>query len=131
MLVYQSKYSSTSYDKIASIVHSSWASPSDKLTDEEFKVEMRAILEQIKKYMPAHIIINTKEFRFPVTQHTQDWIVKNFIVEVMVLGVRKYAIIVNEDAMPAVKMEGIHDEPGEDFDIEYFINEEDARNWLN
>jgi hypothetical protein len=131
MEVYSSIYTHTTFDKQNSIIHSSWKPASDKLSDADFKNEMHRVLEQIRKFTPTGVLINTKEFKYPVTQHTQDWIAKNFIIEVMDLGVKKYAIVVNESGMPQNKLESLSDAFGDDFSIDYFLDEQSAITWLS
>jgi len=130
MQVYQSEFSTTTFDPELSIIYSTWHPLSQKLTEESFKKEMQIILQHTEKVKPLNIIANVTNFNFTVTQKIQNWIVKNFIGKAMEFGIQKYAIIVSEKLLAEVSEERIEKDEDESFLIQYFDNKEKAEQWM-
>lgn len=132
MLNYQSKYSIAFYDANYDVMKLSWFTSSEELSEAGLKEEMSSILNHIKENKPKKIIVDTINFRYHVTQSIQNWIVSNFINKVFLLGVEKYAIVVDEEVYNEVKVQqvAIDDDDEESAHIQYFTDDEDAFDWL-
>jgi uncharacterized lipoprotein YajG len=132
MLNYQSKYSIAFYDAENKLMKLSWFTSSEELSEATLKEEMKSILIHIKDNSPNKIIVDTLNFRYQVTQSIQNWIVSNFINKVFLLGVEKYAIVVEDEVYDEVKIQQVDSEDDEEESalIQYFTDDEDAFDWL-
>lgn len=132
MLNYQSKYSIAFYNTELKLMKLSWFTSSEELSEAGLKDEMSNILNHIKENKPKKILVDTINFRYHVTQSVQNWMVMNFINQVFLLGVEKYAIVVDEDVYEEVRIQQVSgdDEEEEAAHIQYFTDEEEAFSWL-
>jgi hypothetical protein len=132
MIVYNSNFSTNSFDAEKKLLKSTWLHASEKMLEEIFKSEMQKILDEIKKYKPLYVLIDTRDFDFKVSQPLQDWIVKYFIERVILIGVSRYAIVVPDIVYSQVSVEKIppDEEVEEEFLIRYFLDEPKALEWL-
>mgnify|MGYP001340466361 CR=1 FL=1 len=132
MLNYQSKYSIAFYNAEHKLMKLSWFTSSEELSEAGLKDEMSNILNHIKDNKPRKILVDTINFRYHVTQSVQNWMVSNFINKVFMLGVEKYAIVVDEEIYDEVKIQqvSVDEEEEESTHIQYFTDEEDAFDWL-
>lgn len=131
MLIYKSLYSTTDYYKEQNFICSAWLTESSVLTKDSFKDEMVKVLAQIKECVPKKVLIDTRNFKFNVTQEVQDWIVKFFLERVIELGVTKYAIVVPVDIYKTVSVDHIQtDDKDEEIAIQYFKDIEAAKSWI-
>lgn len=132
MLNYQSKYSIAFYEEDYDLMKLSWFTSSEELSEANLKDEMNNILNHIKENKPKKIIVDTINFRYQVTQSIQNWIVSNFINKVFLIGVEKYAIVVDEEVFEDVNTQNVSLEDDEEDSalIQYFTDDEEAFDWL-
>lgn len=131
---YQSKYSIAFFEPENALLKMSWFTSSEEMSERVLKEEMQNILSHIKSNKPTKIIVDTINFRYQVTQSVQIWIATEFINKAFLLGIDKYAIVVDEDIYEEVSIQQIDDDDEnnkEDALIQYFIDEDDAFDWLD
>ena len=131
MCKFQSKYSIAFYDEKYSLVKLSWFTSSEELSEKLLKEEMNSVLGYIKKYQPKNILVDTTNFRYHVTQSIQNWIVTEFINKVFLFSIEKYAIVVDEEVYKNVSVQQIEEDDEDNLLIQYFIDEEEAHDWLD
>ena len=113
-----------------SLLYTEWNETSAEMTEEEVKDEFQVILRKVGELHPELMIADTLKFKYAINPDTQRWITRFFMADIIEMGVRKYAMIVNEDLYKRYTAKDEEEELVEGFKLNYFLNKDQAMNWL-
>jgi len=131
MIVHNSEYSTIYLLSDMSLLYSEWNESSGDLLEDDMKEEMKVILDKVEEYKPEYVIADTKKFKFKIDSDTQRWITRFFMADIIEMGVKRYAIIVQEELFAQLgKSSDGDEETFDDFQVKYFENKDQAMNWL-
>lgn len=102
------------------------------MTDEQAKEIWIEYASFICKYKPKNICTNGQNFNFVIIPEMQEWLDKNVSKVAVENGLIKKANIVSSDFFAQVAIQQLFEEKNSlgRFKIEYFDNEEDAKDWI-
>ncbi len=114
-----------------SILEQHWTNHENKMTTDEYKVDMFNYLKFVEKYQIQNALINTFEFGFTIIPDIQEWIDTN-IAEKANKIVKKIAFVLPTDIFTQVSIQQTmeENEGGKYQNINYFDKIEDAYKWL-
>ena len=112
-----------------SILTATWKE--SNMGEDSAKSEMTTMLEKIREFAPKYILVDSKKFKLRMNVELQRWINYTFMVEVVDIGVKKYAIVVDPELFEKLKSnEDPHDYDEESTVVQYFDNVLPAMDWL-
>lgn len=108
-----------------------WNNNSANMTEDLYKSEMENYVELVEKYQPKQLLIDCKEFNFPITPNIQEWIDNKIFPRVLLVGVKYVAIVIPSELIANLSVQQAMEEPeGAKFATRYFDNREDGTQWL-
>ncbi len=127
---YKSKFQEIKYNEDKKLLIQTWTKESEYLEEENFKSEMLEFRNFFNQNEPDKILIDHRNFKFPVIPELQDWINKN-INSKLSEQKAKTAFIVSSDFFTSVSVEQtINEKSGEQMYSKFFENIEEAEKWL-
>lgn len=131
MEVYKSAYWAIFYDEEWKLLTPVWNNNSENLTEDEYKAEMENYVELVEKHGPKQLLIDCREFYFPIAPTVQEWIDKTIFPRVLAVGVRHVAIVIPSELIANLSVQqAMEESEGAKFTTRYFDNSEDAKQWL-
>ena len=131
MEVYKSTYWTISHKKEQALLTPIWNNNSANMTEDLYKSEMENYVELVEKYQPKQLLIDCKEFCFPITPNIQEWIDARIFPRVLLVGVKYVAIVIPSELIANLSVQQAMEEPeGAKFTTRYFDNIEDSAQWL-
>lgn len=107
VLVTSSKYKDIYVSAIDKIIIQVWKSEIDLLSDEEFVESANLLLNQVKIHKPNYIITDQRLYQHQISDKQHDWYVNEYVPKLVNNGIKKFAIVINEDLIQQVKLEEI------------------------
>lgn len=130
MMVYNSIYTIIEYDKNDSLFIVKRTLPY-YISDSVYKNDVLRWAEAFKKYKPKYQLLDMRENKNPVSPELQVWLNNNLMKPAFASGCRKVAIVESPEPFAQVSFEQAMDElMGRKFRVEYFLDFDDARDWL-
>lgn len=130
MELFANDYVRVDYKEQVRLLETVWMPRSSELTEERVVREMNRFLEYVAAYNPLSIIADTRYFGVGVTQHLQAWIGLNYMAKIIEAGVKKYAILVNEQKYNELKDDTTQEEHDVELMIRYFCTYDEAFKWV-
>lgn len=131
MEVYRSEYWSISHEPEAELLIPIWNDNSKRLTEDLYKTEMENYVELVEKYQPKQLLIDCREFYFPIVPTVQEWIDKTIFPRVLAVGVMYVAIVIPSELIANLSVQqAMEESEGTKFITRYFDKSEDAKQWL-
>ena len=130
MIVHNSESSTIHLLEGMSLLYTEWNETSAEMTEEAVKDEFQIILQKVEELHPEFMIADTLKFKYAINPDTQRWITRFFMADIIEMGVKKYAMIVNEDLYQRYSAQDEEEELVEGFKLKYFRNKDQAMNWL-
>ena len=130
MIVHNSRGSTIHLLEEMSLMYTEWNETSSEMTEEEVKDEFQIILKQVEELNPDYMIADTLKFKYAINPDTQRWITRFFMADIIEMGVKKYAMLVNEDLYQRYTAKDEEEELVDGFKLKYFRNKDQAMNWL-
>ncbi len=128
MEIYKSDYKTTHYNESTKVMINRWTEA--EMNSTIFQQEILAWVELVEKYHPKGMVANTKKFTYLITVDQQDWTNNVVFPRLIAAGMRRFAIIVNEDIMTQLALEQTMEEVAPDtFQSKFFDDEEKAIQW--
>ena len=108
-----------------------WSKESNNTADSEFIAEMLQLADYITQTKPKKLLVDMREFQFPVAPEQQDWINQN-VNKLLIELQTKTAFVVSPDLFTSVSVEQtLNDNEGKKVISRFFDNYQNAKNWLN
>lgn len=135
MKVYESKYCQVTYEADQKLMIMCLKLKNDfQFTDENLKHENLMFRDQIEKYKPYYMLVDTSKFYYTTSPAMQEWIGNNIIKAAVIAGMVANAVVVGEDFFSALALEQVVDEGQNSsqngFKAKFFTNQDEARKWL-
>ncbi len=130
MIVHNSPCSTIHLLEEMSLLYTEWNETSSELTEKELKDEFQVIRQKVEELHPDFMIADTLKFKYTRTTDTQSWITRFFMADIIDMGVKKYAMIVNEELYQEYSVKNEDEELVEGFRLRYFKNKDQAMKWL-
>lgn len=130
MIVHNSQCSTIHLLEEMSLLYTEWNETSAEITEEAVKDEFQIILKKVEDLHPEYMIADTLKFKYAINPDTQRWITRFFMADIIEMGVKKYAMIVNEDLYKRYTSQDEEEELVDGFKLKYFRNKDQAMNWL-
>jgi hypothetical protein len=128
---YQSKIQSIEYFASENLLIQTWSKESNNTADSEFIAEMLQLADYITQTKPKKLLVDMREFKFPVAPEQQDWINQN-VNQLLVELHTKTAFVVSPDLFTSVSVEQtLNDKEGKKVNNRFFEDYQNAKNWLN
>ena len=129
MQVFNSHMFTIDYDKDTEIMK---VIRHDLNSNEEYTESVYILAGQIEKYKPKKIIVNTKEFKFPIPPDIQEWSRDLLTRLVIRLGVKKVAYVMTEDFIARLALEEILENAKKmGLNLLYTPSKEEAEQWIS
>ncbi len=101
------------------------------IEDSDYRNQMKRMVEIVKEKLPLFILMDLREFFYPVNPEQQKWINEEIIPAILHTGVRKGAFVLPADMIVALSIEQIYDiENNTNLPVCMFSNYEHALKWL-
>ncbi|MCX7744612.1 MAG: hypothetical protein N2167_08630 [Flavobacteriales bacterium] len=84
-----------------------WNSETNLMTHEEFEEEANLLLNQVIIHKPAYVISDQRLYQHHISDKQHNWYVSEFVPKLVSSGIKKFAMIINEDLIQQVKLEEI------------------------
>ena len=130
MIVHNSPSSTIHLLKGMSLLYTEWNETSSEMSEEEVKDEFRVIVQKVEELKPEFMIADTLKFKYAMNSEMQRWLTRFIIADIIEMGVKKYAMIVNEKLYQEYTAKEEEEELVEGFSLRYFPNKDQAMNWL-
>ncbi len=133
----ENKFLKAEFDVAQSYLYINWFPATEDMTYQEYKNVFHEIAEIVEANRVKYWLGNLVDFRFVVLPELQTWIVERINPKFVEAGLKKMAITVPRDFFSEIALSQSVDEINESnaeqansFKIQYFENEEGAKNWL-
>ncbi len=131
MRVYSSQYLHIEFFPEQELIEMTWLPATKGMTEEEYKEQGFAFLEQMTALQPKKIISDSSELYFTITPDLQDWTNQTILPIGIAGGLNKIAHVVSKDIFAQVSVEQLMEEVAQtDFSARYFGDKESAKEWL-
>ncbi|WP_027003014.1 STAS/SEC14 domain-containing protein [Hugenholtzia roseola] len=131
MQVYKSKYKKIDFHQAESVMEVTWLPQTADMSAQEYQEEMLNYIEIARKYKPLYALPNTAELFFTITPEIQQWMNAQIFPVFAQIGMRAAAFVVSQDIFAQLSIEQtMEEEVGQRFQSRYFVNTEEAMNWL-
>lgn len=107
VLAASSKYKNIYVSSNDKILIQVWSSDTNLMTHEAFEEEANLLLNVVKLYKSELIITDQRLYQHQLSDKQHDWYVNEYVPKLVSNGVKKFAIIINEDLIQQVKLEEI------------------------
>ncbi len=132
MEIYKSEYMRINFDHDKALMTFTWDSRSEFLDDEQFKKEIEECKKHISEHELRYIIVNNRNFHFPITPELQNWMNESLAPAYEKSGVEKFAIIESEDLISQLGTEQtVEADEDRKHEIQFFKSEREAYGWFN
>lgn len=99
--------------------------------DEDYRAQMMRFVEIVREKLPLVILMDLREFFYPVTPEQQAWINQEVIPAMLSAGVCKGAFLLPADIVAALSVEQIYDrEEANRLPVRMFDDLQRALKWL-
>lgn len=131
MKVYESHYWAIFHEKEHDMLTPVYNSSSADMTDDLYKAEMGAYVELVEQHRPKNVLIDCREFYFPIVPELQEWTDANIFPRILASDVKHVAIVIPSELIASLAIEQVMEEAkGVEFTTRYFDDREQAREWL-
>ena len=131
MLIYTSNTTDIVYFKEENMFHWIWKKDSEDLSELDFKDKLKIYIENLQKYQPEKVLIDTKNASYAIVPKLQEWTNSNIIKKSILTNLKKVAIVLSNYFITKL---GIKQTFGEDksdkITRKFFNNTEEAEQWL-
>ena len=104
----------------------------DLKNNEEYKESVLLIAGKIERYKPKKILVDLKDFSFPIHPEIQNWSTEIFTKLAIKIGVEKTAYLMTEDFATRIALENMIEEAKKSgVNILYTTSKEEAQKWLD
>ena len=125
-----SHYQEIGFNQEKSLLEIVWKN-TEQMEEVVYKKEVLWQLDQILKFSPRNLLINTQSFVYTIVPRVQEWANQTILPKVLATGVLKIAIIVPADLFAQISIEQqMEDNPDALNLVRYFENENSAKQWL-
>lgn len=135
-VIYEASFKTMYFDKNSSTVITIWNSESEKITDNDYKLDSERTVKLIRNSNAKYMISDHRENRFRISEELQKWYSELIAHELGKSGFEKCAVVITTDLNLLSALEEIKtnlESQGDEVRISYkFFNEfKDAMTWIN
>jgi len=130
MEVYNSKFLHLSFFPEEEIIEMTWLPATERMTEDDYKQTSLEYLDVFLKFCPQIAIADTRTLLFPIIPELQAWTNHTIIPKCMQAGLKRIAIVINQDMILQLSVEQImQEDEASKFQTHYFASKEAARAW--
>lgn len=132
MNIYKSKFLEISFSENKNLLYFTWLDTTVEMNEEDYKSEMLNYLEELKKYAPSILLVDDRQMQFVISVELQEWIGANIFSVGIEVGLKAFAVVMNEDIITQLSTQLSAEENPEPEILKsaFFDNLEDAEQWL-
>lgn len=133
MILVKTKYTEKKYNPETKILTSEWLWSSAKMSNSEFKKELKALIQLATILGADSIISDTRKMVFVMTPDLQYWYSEKVVPILSKIGIQKKAFIIGEIHENNKSIEPILDEGRSvnQLSMRFFTGNTEALTWLN
>lgn len=129
--IYNSPYQTIEYDLEYKLLYVQRKSATDEMEDEDYKTELRQILKAIQEHQVCNVLVDERNFNFPIIPELQQWVASEIFPPAIASGVQKLAFIKSHDLFVNVSVEqALNEVKIGGFTVKYFEQEAEALAWV-
>lgn len=133
-ILIDNKFHTISYDKDSQICYHITKATTIAMLEDDFRQMLLTWKELVMRVGPRLLLVDNREFNFPVSPDLQTWAAKNINVPVMALdNVQKFCFIMPEEFVANLSIVQLTTETSNmtnQAQIEYFSELEEGKTWL-
>jgi len=107
-----------------------WKEDSASLKDVDFMAINEQYLELIKEHNLTAFFIDTRKFYYTISLEIQGWVGENILSKLPELGVKRLAFLMSEEFIAQLSIEQTMENLGENCQMRYFDDKEEALIWV-
>jgi hypothetical protein len=135
-VIYDASFKTMYFDKNSSTIITIWNRESEKITDNDYKLDSEKTVKLIRNSHAKYMISDHRENRFRISEELQKWYSELIAHELGKSGFEKCAVVITTDLNLLSALEEIKtnlESQGDEVRIAYkFFNEfKDAATWIN
>lgn len=125
------KYADLYFDDATLLIEELWKSSTENMTDEEYKSFQYEKLEATRKVNPKLFLCDTEKFLYSMTPEMQEWTDEKLNKFWEEIGLVKFAFVMSKGFIEQIALElAMTERDILAYPVEYFDNQEKAKNWL-
>lgn len=130
-IILQNKFCTYYFDDKTTFLIQLWTNETGEMEEEDYKNEMLNYLNFVKIYSAITVLIDLKQFNFPIDPKVQIWVDINIAVYANKI-VKKIAFVLPQDIIVELSIDQVMTEKeGQNYKaLNYFNNQETAKEWL-
>jgi hypothetical protein len=128
MKLYETEFINISFEEKKSVIKFTWTpeTGSERFFDAEFTRELRAECECVEKVKARFILIDAREFMYPISPDVQSWIENEVYPRWAKAGAKKIAVLLPKDLIAQISVEQAIEENKEEAMTSAFFGEPEA-----
>lgn len=112
VLAASSKYKNIYVSSTDKILIQVWNKETNLMTHDVFEEEANLLLNQVMIHKPEYFITDQRLYQHQLSDMQHHWYVNEYVPKLVSTGLKKFAIIINEDLIQQVKLEEIIEDVG-------------------
>ncbi len=105
MLFYQSPFLKIEYQPENKLLITTWNVQDINFSDDDYKNEVLNYVRAVERYDVKAIIVDTRNYRFPLTPSLNQWTVENITPKLAANGVKRMAYVMPTDVLSKLGVE--------------------------
>ena len=106
-LIASSKFKELYFSGTEKIIIQVWNKYISYYTENDFEEEANLLLQQVMIHKPKYIITDQRVYHYQLTDNQKYWYVNEYVPKLVSNGIKKFAIIINDNLIQQVKIEEI------------------------
>ncbi len=129
--LYQSRYQKIYFEQETGTIHNTWLPDTAAMIPDDYKHELTKLVQFIDKYAVSRQLIDATSFQYTIDVDLQEWTDEEVSRKTKDAGIEKIAFITAQEIFSQMSIEQTMDgDAGQELNIQYFGNKEDAQKWL-
>jgi len=130
-LIYNSRFQNIIYNEESSLLVVTRKPETDSMLDEDYKSELRVILDKVLTLEIKNVLIDERDFNFPIVPELQTWLATQIFPPAIQAGLTKLGFIKSSDLFVHVSIGQTMEEVRlGSLWVKYFDDEQEALAWI-
>lgn len=128
--VFSNLFTEFFYDSSSEILFFNWLD-TEQLEEESFREILLKQAENVEKFKPKGLLIDTVRFVYTISLETQDWVNNEIMTRFFAAGLRRMALTISTELIAQLSIEQtLEEETSQQFQISYFDDNRKGVDWL-
>lgn len=125
------EYADLYFDDTIFLIEEIWKPSTENMNDEEYKSYQHKKLEATQKVAPKFFLCDTENFLYSMAPEMQEWTDEKLNKFWEEIGLVKFAFVMSKGFIEQIALElAMTEREVLAYPVEYFDNQEKAKNWL-